>query len=67
MNAQMPAVLAAMDQITRDRQERLLAEARSARLVRTVRAEQATSPRLINQSDVAVRQHVAGANGGTTR
>lgn len=67
MNTWMPASLAGHDQIVRERQERLRAEAADERLVRAARAPHPLSPALANRIRIVAWALGVDATGGTNR
>lgn len=67
METWMPASLVGRDLIVRERQERLLAEARDQRLARAARAPHALSPAPVNRMRIVAWALGVAATGGTNR
>ncbi len=65
MDAWMPASLAGREQVVRERQECLRAEARDERLARMARAPHPLSPARVNRMRIVAWALGAGAMGGT--
>jgi hypothetical protein len=67
MDTWMSASLAGREQIVRERQERLRAEAADERLARAARAPHPLSPARVNRMHIVARALSVGATGGTNR